>query len=163
MVAPAFSAGSRGNIVTDHRASSAVIDAPSQRASRSLPIAVRIVGGILLIAHGLIHLMGTAVLWHIAEVGDLHYGGVVPATPAWIATLAGGEWLVAAVVFVAAGVVLMMGRRGWLWLTLGAVILSLPAVIMNAQFAAAGIVLDVLLVLAVAAAQLWRTRRSAGR
>jgi hypothetical protein len=112
-----------------------------------------------MVAHGLIHLMGTAVLWRLAEVGDLHFGDVVPGAPAWIATLGGAEWLAAAAVFVAGGVALVMGRDVWRWLTLGGVILSLPAVIMNAQFAAAGIVLDVLLLVTIGAAQLWRARR----
>ncbi len=60
--------------------------------------------------------------------------------------------------FIAAGIALIIGRGIWWWLTLGGVVLSLPAVIMNAQFAAAGIVLDGLLLAVLAAAQVWRLR-----
>lgn len=125
------------------------------------PMVVRLAVGILIVGHGLLHLIGTSLLWHLEEVGDLHYGDMAPSTPAWIAIFAGAEWLAAAAVFIAAGIALIAGREIWWWLTLGGVILSLPAVVTNAQSAAAGIVLDILLLAVLAAAHVWRMRRKA--
>jgi hypothetical protein len=41
--------------------------------ARGLPRVLVWPVGVVLIAHGLIHLMGTALQWRIGEVGDLRY------------------------------------------------------------------------------------------
>lgn len=128
---------------------------------RGTPLAVRLAVGILIIGHGLIHLIGTTLLWRLGEVGDFRYGDVEPSTPQWIAYFAGAEWLAAALVFIAAGIAVIAHRKIWTWVTLGGIILSLPAVIGNAQFAAAGIVLNVVLLGGLAAVQVGRMRRKA--
>ncbi|MBW4033049.1 MAG: hypothetical protein HIU88_10335 [Acidobacteria bacterium] len=124
-----------------------------------MPTLVRLAAGVVIVGHGLLHLIGTSLLWRLGQVGDLHYGDMLPSAPPWVTVAAGTQWLAAAAVFTAAGIALIIGRGIWWWLTLGGVILSLPAVIMNAQFAAAGIVLDGLLLAILAAAQVWRMRR----
>lgn len=131
----------------------------STRPTYGVPIAVRLAVGLVIIGHGLLHLIGTSLLWRLGELGDLRFGDMLPSTPPWIGMFAGAEWLAAAAVFVVAGIALIIGSEIWWWLTLGGVTLSLPAVIMNAQFAAAGIVLDCLLLAILAAAQVWRIRR----
>lgn len=145
-------------IVTTRPAGSSI------RRTNGAPLIVRLAGAAVIIGHGLIHLMGTMLLWHLGRPGDLQYGDMVPGTQssiaillgASIATLAGTEWLAAAVVFVAAGIALIIRQRIWLWLTLGGVLLSLPALIANAHLTAAGIVMDCQLLVVIAAAQIPR-------
>lgn len=135
----------------------------SRSQTHSVPMVVRLAVGVVIVGHGLLHLIGTSLLWRLGQVGDLHYGDMLPSAPPWVTVVAGTQWLAAAAVFIAAGIALIIGRGIWWWLTLGGIILSLPAVIMNAQFAAAGIVLDVLLLVPLAAAQVWRMRREGSR
>jgi O-antigen ligase len=139
----------------------------SNRPSRGVPLLVRLAGGVVMIGHGLLHFMGTVLLWHLVRPGDLQYGDIVPGPQSSsavlpgssIAILAGTEWLAAALVFVAAGIALIIRQRIWVWLTLGGVLFSLPALIANAHLTAAGIVLDCLLLVVIAAAQIPRMRR----
>jgi hypothetical protein len=58
-------------------------------------------------AHGLIHLMGVALLWQLGEPGQLRYADAVPASGSAAGYLAGGLWLAAAVLFVAAAALLV--------------------------------------------------------
>jgi hypothetical protein len=120
----------------------------------------RLAVGVVIVGHGLLHLIGTSLLWRLGQLGDLHYGDMLPSAPPWVTVAAGTQWLAAAAVFTAAGIALIIGRGIWWWLTLGGVILSVPALIMNAQFAAVGIVLDGLLLAILAAAHVWRMRRT---
>jgi len=68
---------------------------------------------VVIAAHGLIHLMGVALLWKLGEVGQLRYATAVPAPGSTAGYLAGGLWLVAAVLFVTAAALLAAGRAGW--------------------------------------------------
>ena len=68
---------------------------------------------VLIAAHGLIHLMGVALLWKLGQVGQLRYAIAVPAPGSTAAYLVGGMWLVAAVLFVTAAVLLAAGRAAW--------------------------------------------------
>jgi hypothetical protein len=139
----------------------------SNRRSRGAPVLVRFAGGVVIIGHGLLHLMGTMLLWHLGRPGDLQYGDMVPGPQSSsavlpgssIAILAGMEWLAAALVFVAAGIALIIRQRIWVWPTLGGVLLSLPVLIANAHLTAAGIVLDCLLLVVIAAVRIPRMRR----
>ncbi len=52
-----------------------------------------IAAAVLIAAHGLIHLMGVALLWKLGQVGQLRYATAVPAPGSTAAYLVGGMWL----------------------------------------------------------------------
>ena len=59
--------------------------------------------------HGLLHLMGVALLWKPGQPGQLRYAGAVPAPGSPGEYLVGGPWLVVALLFVAAASLLAAG------------------------------------------------------
>jgi hypothetical protein len=61
---------------------------------------------LVIAAHGLVHLMGVSLLWKLGEPGQLRYADAVPVPGTVAGYLAGGLWLVAAVLFVTAAVLL---------------------------------------------------------
>lgn len=83
-----------------------------------------IAAAVLIAAHGLIHLMGVALLWKLGQVGQLRYATAVPAPGSTAAYLVGGMWLVAAVLFVTAAVLLAAGRAAWRLTALAGVVVS---------------------------------------
>lgn len=91
----------------------------------------RVILGTVLILHGLIHLLGVAAYWRLAEVEGLSYG-----TRLLSGSLEGGEtgawvfgllWLLGAIGFVVAGAAVLLLRPLWRSLTLGVAVLS-PAI-----------------------------------
>ncbi len=78
--------------------------------TRKVPLVVRLAVGVVIGGHGLLHLIGTILLWRLGQVGDLHYGDMLPSAPPWVTAFAGAEWLAAATVFIAAGIALIIGR-----------------------------------------------------
>ena len=75
-----------------------------QTAHPGLARAATIAAAVVMAAHGLVHLMGVSLLWQLGEPGQLRYADAVPAPGSAAAYVAGGLWLVAAVLFVAAAV-----------------------------------------------------------
>jgi len=100
-------------------------------------------------AHGLIHLMGVALLWKLGEVGQLRYADAVPAPDTAAGYVAGGLWLVAAVLFVAAAVLLAAGRAAWRITAVAGVVVSVPVIGLMPGQAVAGLVIDGLVLVAV--------------
>jgi hypothetical protein len=106
--------------------------------------------GILLLIHGLIHLMGTAVYWRLATIEGLAYptallGGRLAAPTAAVQAL-GGLWLAGALGFglVVAG--LLLGRPWWRPLALGVAALSLVICALGWPDARAGVVINLAII-----------------
>jgi hypothetical protein len=95
----------------------------------------RFILGTVLILHGLIHVLGVAAYWRLAEVEGLPYGTrllsgslEVGEAGVWIFGLL---WFVAAVGFVVAALALLLLRPWWRPLTLGVALLSLVITILG--------------------------------
>lgn len=97
---------------------------------------------LVLAAHGLIHLMGVALLWRIGEPGELRYTDVWPAAGSTPGFVVGALWLAAAALFVVAAV-LVVQRRSWVLVGAVAAALSLVVLLPSASMAAFGIAVDV--------------------
>ena len=87
-----------------------------------------IAAAVVIAVHGLIHLMGVALLWKLGEPGGLRYADAVPAPGSAAAYVVGGLWLLAAVLFVTAAVLLVAGRAAWRMTALAAVVVSVPVI-----------------------------------
>src|SRR5215831_13250704 len=74
-------------------------------------VRVAVVAGALVIAaHGLVHLMGVALLWKLAEPGQLRYADAEPAPGSTAGYLVGSLWLAVALLFVIAAFLLAARR-----------------------------------------------------
>src|SRR5690606_2583961 len=82
--------------------------------------------GIALIIHGLIHLMGVALLLELAEPGDLTYAMARPEPGTMLGIGFAVLWALATVLFVISGYQVMRGGR-WTALVIAASIFSLIA------------------------------------
>jgi hypothetical protein len=102
-------------------------------------------------AHGLVHLMGVALLWKLGEPGQLRYADAVPASGSTAGYLVGGLWLVAAAAFVVAAVLLAARRASWRVVALAAVAVSAPVIGLAPGQAIAGLVVDGVVLIGVAA------------
>jgi hypothetical protein len=116
-----------------------------------------IAAAVVIAAHGLIHLMGMALLWKLGQPAGLRYADAVPAPGSAAAYLVGGLWLAAAMLFVTAEVLLVAGRATWRMTALAAVVVSLPAIGLAPGPAVAGLVVDGL-ILALLAVSWLRTK-----
>lgn len=117
-----------------------------------------IAAAVVIAAHGLIHLMGVALLWKLGQVSQLRYATAVPAPGSTAGYLAGGLWLVAAVLFVTAAALLAAGRAAWRLTALAGVVVSAALIGLIPGPAVAGLVLDGL-ILVLAAVSWLRTRK----
>jgi hypothetical protein len=111
---------------------------------------------VMIAAHGLVHLMGVWLLWKLGEPGQLRYADAVPAPGTMAGYVAGCLWLVAAVLFVLAAVLLAAGRP-WRLAALAGVAVSVPVIGLAPGQAAAGLVADGL-ILALVVVSLLRAR-----
>ncbi len=89
----------------------------------------RILLSLVLVAHGLIHLLGFVVNWQLATLPEMPYkttllGGVLQVGEAGM-RMVGVLWLLAAVGFVAVGVALLARSRWWRAVALRVTLLSL--------------------------------------
>jgi hypothetical protein len=109
---------------------------------------------VVIAAHGLIHLIGVALLWKMGEPGGLRYADAVPASGSAAGYVVGGLWLLAAMLFVAAAVLLAAGRAAWRLTALAAVLVSVPVIGLMPGQAVAGLVIDGLILVLVAASWL---------
>ncbi len=90
---------------------------------------IRIIVAVVLILHGLIHLMGFVVPWRLVTIEDLIYkttllSGKLDIGDAGIRMI-GLFWLLGATGFVVAGIAIFTLQPWWQILTLGVTILSL--------------------------------------
>ena len=117
-----------------------------------------IAAAVAITVHGLVHLMGVALLWKLGQPGQLRYADAVPAPGSAGAYLVGGLWLAAAVLFVTAAVLLVTGHAAWRVTALAGVVISAPVIGLAPGQAVAGLVVDGLVLVLVAVSWL-RTRK----
>jgi hypothetical protein len=113
---------------------------------------------VVIAAHGLVHLMGVSLLWKLGEPGQLRYADAVPAPGTVAGELAGGLWLLAAVLFVTAAILLATGRS-WRLAALAGVAVSAPVIGLAPGQAAAGLAVDGLILVLVTVS--WLRSRAA--
>ncbi len=110
-------------------------------------------------AHGLVHLMGVSLLWKLGEPGQLRYADAVPTPGTAAGELAGGLWLLAAVLFVTAAILLVSGQAAWRLAALAGVAVSAPVIALAPGQAIAGLVVDGLILALVTVS--WLRARAA--
>lgn len=108
-----------------------------------------IVAGLILILHGLIHLMGTASYLRLAEVQGLPYkttvlGGRWDLGENGVA-LYGALWALAAIGFVAAALAILFGWSWWLPALLGVTLFSLALTALDWNVAFIGVIVNVVI------------------
>ncbi len=116
--------------------------------------------GLVLIAHGLVHLMGTALQWQIAELGELRYADAVPLPGSPAGITAGAVWLAAAVLFLIAGSLLSSGRSTWRRWAFAGVVASVAVIAPHPGPAVAGLVVDGVVILLVVGTSMAARRTS---
>jgi hypothetical protein len=91
-----------------------------------------------------------ALQWQIGEVGDLRYAdaAVTPGSAAGIAV--GLVWLAAAMLFVVAGILLLVRRPCWRGWALIGTVASVAVIALHPAPAVAGLVVDGLVLLLIA-------------
>jgi hypothetical protein len=128
----------------------------SRHNSSSQMRVLRLAGAVILCTHGLIHAMGTVLLWRIAEPGTLRYSDAVPDAGSTLGYFGGALWAVAGIGFCIAAVQLAT-RRSALVTTVSSALLS--AVMISLMFANAPVGFFVsLAILAVCVAIAFRAR-----
>lgn len=110
--------------------------------------ALRWVVGILLIGHGLIHLMGPLEIWDIADI-DQMTGDPTLAIGDTATNVVATLWLVAMVILIAAGVAVIARRPWWRTMAVVGVVISQMAIIIWWGDAATGTIPNLLIVAAV--------------
>lgn len=113
---------------------------------------------VVIAAHGLVHVMGVALLWRLAEFRNLHYSDAVPGAGTIPGYLVGCLWLLATIMFVTAAILLALGKRAWRTAALAAVVISVPVVSLSYGQAWMGLVVDAIVLTLVLAT--WLTGRS---
>jgi hypothetical protein len=118
---------------------------------------------VIIAAHGLVHLMGVALLWKLGEPGQLRYSDAVPAAGTTAGYVVGALWLAAAALFVLAAILLVASRAAWRLVAVTAVGLSVPVIALAPGLALAGLVIDGLVLVFAAASWLAASMREARR
>ena len=108
-----------------------------------------IVASILLILHGLIHLMGTAAYMKLVEIDQLPYkttvlGGRWELGPRGT-TVYGALWAVAAIAFTVAAVALLSGWTWWQPVLIGVTLFSLILTALDWGVAYAGVIINIVI------------------
>lgn len=112
-----------------------------------------IIASIVLILHGLIHLLGTAVYMQLTTIEEMAYkttllGGRWDLGEAGIRVF-GALWVVAAIGFVAAAVALLAGWDWWQPVLVGVTLFSLVLTALDWSNAFAGAIVNVVILAAV--------------
>ncbi len=123
---------------------------------------------ILLVLHGLVHLMGFVAYWPLQEVPELAYktvflGGALELGETGT-RLYSVLWVLAAAGFVAAGVAVLAGRTWGRALLLAVTLLSLALTVLDWSAAFRGVIINiVILAILLFGPQLSRRFRQTGR
>jgi hypothetical protein len=117
---------------------------------RTLTIAAVVV----LVLHGLIHLLGTAVYMRVADVAEMPYktallGGTWDVGDGGM-RLFGALWALAALGFLAASAAWLLGFGGWSTLLAGVTLFSLALTVLDYQVAFMGVIVNVAILAALA-------------
>ena len=111
---------------------------------------IRIIAGLFLIAHGLVHLLWFVVPWNLMEVDGLPYSTTILAGRIDIGRggirFVGLLWVLAAVAFVVAGIALLFATPWWWPATLGAALYSIFLCLLGLPVAKWGLAIDLLIV-----------------
>ena len=110
---------------------------------------IQIVAAIVLVLHGLIHLMGTAVYMKLAELEGFSYkttllGGRLDLGEGGIRVF-GALWVVPAIGFVAVGVALLAGWEWWPPVLVAVTLFSLVLTALDWSVACAGAITNALI------------------
>jgi hypothetical protein len=114
-----------------------------------VPRILTIIAAVVLIVHGLIHLMGTAVYVRHAEIKGLSYkttllGGRWELGDAGI-RIFGALWILPAVGFVAAALALFAGWMWWKPVLVGVALVSLALTALDWSSAFMGAIVDIVI------------------
>jgi hypothetical protein len=104
---------------------------------------MRVLLAALLVLHGLIHLLGTAKAFGLAELEALK----LPITPSQ-----GAVWTAAALLFLATAAAVFLWPRGWWWLAAAAIAVSMVAIVPSWADARAGALANALIAVAATVA-----------
>lgn len=116
---------------------------------------VRWVVGLLLVFHGLIHLLGPVEIWAIADLEELTGQPVIDLGQSVTNVLA-GAWLIAFIALVGGGIGILIRRTWWrVWAVVGAVI-SQVVIFIWWDDAATGTIPNLIVIAAVAFSRRWR-------
>lgn len=99
--------------------------------------------GIALFVHGLVHLMGVALLLELGEPGDLTYAAARPRPGTTLALLFAGMWALGAILFILAGYQVIR-QQSWVPTVVAASIVSLIAIGTMAESAPIGLLISAL-------------------
>ena len=113
---------------------------------------LRAAAATVLAGHGLIHLLGVALLWRWGQAGELRYDDVSPPAGSLPGMIVGGVWLAATLLFLLTAVLLVGRRPAWRPVGLLAALVSIAVLLPSASIALAGLVVDAAVLIAVAAA-----------
>ena len=123
--------------------------------------AIAAAAALIIAGHGIVHLMGVALLWKLGQPGQLRYSDTVPAAGSAAGYLVGVLWLVAAVLFLVGAALLVMDRSAWRLAALAGVAVSAPVIGLAPSKAMIGLVVDGLVLILVAVS--WLRARPAPR
>ena len=135
------------------------IQSPASHQPTARPLAPRhspwkrapiLAAAVLIGAHGLVHLMGTVLLWKLGQPGQLRYAHAAPTPGSTAGYLVGGLWLMAAVLFAATAILLAARRPAWRAAALGGIAISVSVISLAPAQAVAGLVIDGLILILVA-------------
>ncbi len=117
---------------------------------------MRIAVAVLLLVHGLLHLLGFLKPWKLAALPQLSGRAIVPLSESSF-RIAGIAWLITAVVLVIAAVLRLVDREWWWIVAAPAIVISQSLIVLQWRDAWAGTLANVLLalVVAVGAATQW--------
>ena len=109
----------------------------------------------ILFVHGLIHLMGVAQEWKLADVKGFTARTLIPLSQS-LSKISGLLWLVAALCFLGAGILILLKQEGWWRMALAAVLLSQALIVIYWPSAKWGTVANcIVLIAAVIAYGSW--------
>jgi uncharacterized protein YjeT (DUF2065 family) len=110
--------------------------------------AIRWAVTVLLVLHGLIHLMGFSKEWKLADIKQLTGQTLVPLSEP-MSRMFGLVWLIACLVFLGAAAALLLHSNAWRIWTLGGVVLSQLLIVLWWKDARFGTVANALLLIVV--------------
>ena len=112
----------------------------------------------LFVIHGVAHLVGFVVPWHIATLEETPYkttilNGKIDVGDAGIRAI-GVLWLIAALAFMVCAIAVALQLQWWLWVAMAATLVSFDLTIMGWPESRIGVAVNVLIVVMLIASAL---------